>query len=99
MAPFYRLSVLLLFFISYQPSSAQNCFSTGINGTVINLPCGVSCTPLNFKVPHLKSTSDYNLVSIPYAPILPFASPSGTELTSLYIDDVYAPLVNLPFAY
>jgi hypothetical protein len=93
-----RLLPIILALFTVGRLSAQSCISTGVNGTVINLPCGVNCTPMNFKVPHLKSTSDYNIVSIPYNPF-PYITSTGTELTTLYQDDVYGPLTTLPFPF
>jgi hypothetical protein len=92
-----RLLPIILALFTVGRLSAQSCISTGVNGTVINLPCGVNCTPMNFKVPHLKSTSDYNIVSIPYNPF-PYITSTGTELTTLYQDDVYGPLTT-PFVF
>ncbi|MEO5945983.1 MAG: gliding motility-associated C-terminal domain-containing protein, partial [Chitinophagaceae bacterium] len=75
--------------------NAQGIF-TGINNTVINLPCTQPCTDLNFQVPHLKSDDDYQVVTIPYTPY-PYATATGNELSGLYIDDVYSSSIPLPF--
>jgi len=53
---------------------------------------------MKFQVPHLKSTSDYTIVSIPYNP-LPFVTPTGTVISEIYIDDVYGSLISLPFPF
>ncbi len=74
---------------------AQGNF-TGINKTVINLPCSQSCTNLNFQVPHLKSDDDYQVVSIPYTPYA-YTTGFGNELTALYADDKYSQAITLPF--
>lgn len=83
-----------VFFIS-STLTAQGIF-TGINNTVINLPCSQTCTDLNFQVPHLKSDDDYQVVSIPYTPY-PYTTSGGNELTALYADDRYSQAISLPF--
>ncbi len=89
------LSVLLLapFF-----ADAQSCFSTGNNNTTVNFPCGVSCSTVTVRVPHLKSTGDYALNSIPYSPF-PFFSASGSEDFGLYLDDRFSSTIPLPFNF
>ena len=77
---------------------SQNCISTGVNGSVINLSCSQVCSDLNFQVPHLKATTAYTLATIPYNPF-PYTSASGTELTLLYQDDEYSSVVNIPFNF
>jgi gliding motility-associated-like protein len=94
-----HLLAFIFFLFAFHQASAQNsCLSTGVNGTVINLPCGVNCAPMNFKVPHLKSTSAYTLTSIPYNP-LPYVTSSGIEDQSLYDDDRYSDKITLPFTF
>ena len=88
----------LVLLLSVHQLHAQSCIATGLNGTVINLPCGVNCAPLSFKVPHLKSTSDYSVLSVPYQPFS-YTSPTSTEITEVYIDDKYSNLINLPFSF
>ncbi|RYF88270.1 MAG: hypothetical protein EOO00_11445, partial [Chitinophagaceae bacterium] len=68
---------------------------TGLNDSVINLSCGQACASLKFKVPHLKTTEDYQVVSIPFKPY-PFTSPLGNAL-DLDIDDRYSDAITLPF--
>lgn len=75
--------------------SGQGIF-TGINNTVISLPCSQACTDLHFQVPHLKSDDDYEVISIPYTPY-PYTTAGGNELTALYADDLYSQAIPLPF--
>lgn len=79
-------------------ADAQNCFPTGIQGTTIDLLCNQVCSTLVFPVPHIKSSDDYTLVSVPYNPY-PYTTPTGTEDFALYADDEYSFLVNLPFTF
>ena len=78
--------------------NAQSCIPTNINGTTINLLCNQTCTTMVFQVPHLKSTDDYTVSSIPYA-AYPYFNASGTEITSIYIDDKFSGLINTAFPF
>src|SRR5690242_7308957 len=92
------LTLIILSLFTHENIQAQNCLNTGLNGTTISLPCNVNCTQLKMKVPHLKSTSDYTLVDIPYTPY-PYTTSTGTELTALYVDDVFSSSIPLPFSF
>jgi gliding motility-associated-like protein len=82
-----------------QRLGAQNTgFSTGLNNTVINLACNQNCVTQAFQIPHLKSTGDYVVTTIPYNPY-PYTTPAGTEDPSLYNDDRYSFLINIPFSF
>ena len=85
------------FFLTFQ-ASAQSCFPTNINGSVISLPCAQSCTDLHFQIPHIKGTSDYIVSSIPYA-AFPYNNPTGTPLTTTYVDDKFSPSVPISFPF
>ncbi|MBL7741570.1 MAG: gliding motility-associated C-terminal domain-containing protein [Chitinophagaceae bacterium] len=91
------IAVSGILFIS-GPLSAQSCFNTGLNGTVINLPCNQNCVNVPIRVPHLKMTTNYLVGSIPYTPYS-YTTPAGTEDPDLYDDDTYSNLVNLPFSF
>jgi gliding motility-associated-like protein len=77
---------------------AQSCIPTNINGSVINLACNQVCSTLVFQVPHIKSTSDYVLSSIPFNP-LPWTTPFGTQDLSLYCDDIYSTKFSMQFPF
>lgn len=65
----------------------------------ILLPCGVNCTPIALRVPHIKQTSDYLLQYIPYS-IQPLVSASGIELsTFLYDDDEFSEVIPVGFNF
>jgi gliding motility-associated-like protein len=95
---FYNCFFLLVSCICVQPVLSQAGFFTGLNGTTINVPCGNNCNNLLLKFPHLKSPSDYTLVSIPYTPSA-YTTPTGTELTALYADDRYSNLITMGFPF
>ena len=101
-----RFFLLTGFFVFLQDISvAQNCVitnlpsaATPLNGSVINLPCGQNCTNIKFQIPHVKQTSDYIVMSIPYNPY-PYLSVTGAEDPVLYADDQYSAIVNLPAGF
>ena len=65
-----RISAIVVFIIqfSFTGLSQANCISNNLNGTVINLACNQVCTDLVLPIPHLKSTDDYVVKSVPYTP-------------------------------
>ncbi|MET0466240.1 MAG: gliding motility-associated C-terminal domain-containing protein [Chitinophagaceae bacterium] len=73
---------------------AQENF-TGINDSVINLSCSQNCSSLKFRVPHLKSSDEYTLTSIPFRPYA-FTTPTGNAL-NLNQDDRFTDVIDLPF--
>ena len=93
----FFIAVTIFFFLPGQVS-AQNGFNTGLNGTVINLPCNQNCVTQAFKIPHLKSTSDYSINLIGYTPFT-YSTPTGNEITEVYADDQYSALINMPFSF
>ncbi len=96
----FLLFFLLLGAISVLPiqTEAQSTSFTNINGTVINLYCGQTCTNLSFLIPHLKSTEDYAVTSTPYQPFA-FIHPFATEDPALYDDDKFSFANTLPFSF
>ncbi|HEY6504022.1 MAG TPA: gliding motility-associated C-terminal domain-containing protein, partial [Chitinophagaceae bacterium] len=91
------IAVPVVLFLS-GPLSAQNCINTGLNGTVIDLPCNQNCVNVPVRIPHLKSTSDYTLNTIAYTPY-PYVTTGGAEDQNLYNDDRYSSLFDLPFSF
>lgn len=90
--------ILFLILLSVEGFAQIN---TGLNGTVINLPCGVNCTSLKVQVPHLKSTEDYSVVSIPYNPYPYVTSAPGLVYTPCpdQQDDKFFDTSFLPFNF
>lgn len=86
------------FFFLKNNSFAQNCIPTNINGAVINRSCTQLCAPVNFQIPHIKSTDDYTLVSVPYTPY-PYNTATGSEDAALYTDDQYSYAFPIPFFF
>jgi gliding motility-associated-like protein len=80
------------------PSRSQNCIPTNINNTTITLACNQTCRDIRFSIPHIKSTSDYSVATIPYNPY-PYVTATGTEDVAIYNDDKYSNLFSLPFNF
>lgn len=79
-------------------AAAQNCVPTGLNQTVITTPCTEVCRDLFFQVPDLRSSADYTIIRVPYAPY-EYITPGGTTDDRLYDDDTYSTVFNLPFPF
>ncbi len=78
---------------------AQNPVTTfTIPNRTINLPCGTPCTSISASVPHIKQTDDYLIARPGYVPFA-YTTATGTEMTSIYTDDVFSPLISLPFPF
>src|SRR5689334_10480122 len=93
-----RISLLLLSIFSLINDGLTQGGFTGLNGTVINLPCNQTCVTQAFQIPHLKTTSDYSVNTIPYRP-LDYVTTAGTEDPNLYNDDRFSQMFDLPFPF
>src|SRR5690606_26857544 len=76
----------------------QTGFNTGLNGAVIDLPCNENCINVPVRIPHLKSTEDYTVSHIDYAPYA-YVTPTGSEDSDIYDDDMYSNFISLPFPF
>ncbi len=92
------LLALLFVFIFDFAAIAQSGVPTNINGTIVDLGCTQTCTNLSFKIPHLKSTTDYYVNKIPYTPYQ-YVTAGGTEDLNLYDDDQFSDAIDLPFPF
>ncbi|HQV06704.1 MAG TPA: hypothetical protein PKW62_08095 [Chitinophagaceae bacterium] len=77
---------------------SQNCVPTGLNNSVITTPCTPICNDLTVQVPDLRSTTSYTVISIPYKPYA-FTTAGATTDPTLYADDAYSNIFNLPFPF
>ena len=98
MRSFLRVLTILTLVALQHRALSQTGVPTGLNGTIISLPCGVNCGQVKYKVPHLKASSDYTLTTTPFAP-LTYVTASGAEDPNLYNDDRYSSTVGLPFNF
>jgi hypothetical protein len=62
------------------------------------LPCGSNCGDVKVTKPLNKSTENYVVQSIPYAPF-PYTNSDGNELPVLYADDRYSASIDMPFDF
>ncbi|MCW3074026.1 MAG: hypothetical protein JWP69_1095 [Flaviaesturariibacter sp.] len=98
MGSLYKAFIAFLFLFSTANAWSQSsCIGSTLNGTTVNIPCTATCTPITFKVPHFKSSSDYTVKTIPYAPNA-YVTSGGNELSELYGDDEYSSEIDLPFS-
>ncbi len=95
-----RKSILLFASVIISLSSiAQNPASVfTIPNKNIVLPCGTNCTPISLSVPHIKQTNNYVITNPAYLPY-DYATPGGTVVTSIYIDDMWSQKIPFPFAF
>ena len=77
---------------------AQNCILTGLNHTSISSSCNQQCRDLTFQIPDISGSSTYTVVNIPYNPY-PYVTTGATEDPTLYNDDKYSAVFNLPFPF
>lgn len=91
------LTVLLL--LLTQPVLAQFPGCPDINAGIDQvLPCSQTCTNLTATPFHTGATTTYAVSSIPHAPPVAYNAAGGTAV-SVSTDDVWSPIVNLPFNF
>jgi gliding motility-associated-like protein len=95
MRRFYFL--LTTFLLSSFACLSQSCFN-GFAGNDTTTNCSNNCITFKTRVPQIKTSETYTVAPIPYAPFA-YATPGGTELSALYIDDVYSATIDLPFPF
>lgn len=88
---------LLAFFLFYDTTNAQSCFNVAA-GNDTSISCLQSCLDLKARIPDIKSTDDYQVVTIPYQPF-PFTNPGGILVDPSYQDDQFSPAITLPFTF
>jgi gliding motility-associated-like protein len=64
----------------------------------INLACGTPCTSFSVQVPHIKQTTGYVITNPSYVPF-PFTTPTGTEVTAIYVDDTWSAAITPGFPF
>ncbi|MBL7725670.1 MAG: gliding motility-associated C-terminal domain-containing protein [Chitinophagaceae bacterium] len=93
-----KLYLLLSGFIMGISAYSQNPATTfTIPNRNIQLPCGTSCTSISAQVPHIKQTTGYVITNPGYVPFA-YTTTGGTEVTAIYVDDTWSPVINLPFS-
>ena len=88
----------LAFFLSINTSlKAQSCFNVAA-GNDTTISCLQPCLDLKARIPDVKTTEDYQVVSIPYQPF-PFTNAGGILIDSPYVDDKWSSNIILPFTF
>ncbi|MEO7983761.1 MAG: gliding motility-associated C-terminal domain-containing protein [Bacteroidota bacterium] len=94
-----KIILFLLGWTAVLNSAAQNPATvfTIANRTII-LPCGTTCTSISAQVPHIKQSTDYVITNPAYVPFA-YTTTTGDEVTSVYTDDKFSPLIDIPFNF
>lgn len=98
--PAMRKFLLLLFIlvsITTVKLHAQSCFSVAA-GNDTTISCLQTCLDLKARIPDVRTTEDYQVVSIPYSPF-PYINATGIEFNPVYIDDEFSSVITLPFTF
>ncbi|MBK6381564.1 MAG: gliding motility-associated C-terminal domain-containing protein [Chitinophagaceae bacterium] len=88
---------LLAFFLFTHSAKSQSCFSVAA-GNDTTISCLQTCLDLKARIPDVRTTDDYQVVSIPYQPF-PFTNPGGILVDPSYQDDQFSPIITLPFTF
>ncbi len=78
-------------------SQAPGCPNVTVSATSNTVGCTTPCTTLSAGAFNIGQTTSYSVSSIPFAPPYPICGP-GTGV-SVNTDDVYSPVINLPFPF
>lgn len=94
-----RILCLLLSLFAFKSALSQAPGCPSITAPAdFTLPCTTPCTTLTAVPFHVGATTTYTVSSIPYAPVITPGSAGGT-MVSAGTDDVWSPLINLPFTF
>ena len=89
---------ILAFILSFNTTlKAQSCFNVAA-GNDTTISCLQLCLDLKARIPDVRTTDDYQVVSIPYQPF-PFTNAGGILVDPAYQDDKFSPTIVLPFTF
>ena len=88
---------LSLFFITTLKLSAQSCFNVSA-GNDTTISCLQDTINLKARIPDIRSTENYQVISIPYTPYL-YTTPGGTTDPFVDADDNFSDSFLLPFPF
>lgn len=90
-------SIFLIFFLFSFNAFAQGPGCPNVNaGEDVELDCDEPCTDLTATFLETGETTSYEVTSIPFDP--PFPATGGTPV-SVNTDDVWSPVIPLPFEF
>jgi len=87
----------LLIFSSGSYAQFPGCPDVNAGGDV-TLTCADPCVELNATAFHSGATNTYGVAAIPHTPPIAYNAPGGTPV-SVNTDDVWSPIINLPFTF
>ena len=95
--------ILLLFIFLLSCSltvnlQAQSCFGN-FAGPPVNLSCTQNCVPFSARIPEIRSTEDYTVVSIPYNPYPFVTAAPALSLACGNQDDKFFAASHIPFSF
>ena len=93
----FFLAGSLLFFLFISKLQAQSCFSVSA-GNDTTISCLQTCLDLHARIPDLRTSEDYRVVSIPYTPYA-YTTPFGTTDPLVNADDHFSDSFALPFPF
>jgi len=94
-----QLSLLLMGTTVSLPAFAQFPGCPDVNaGADQTLTCNQTCANLTATPFHAGATTSYTVGAIPHTPPLPYNQAGGTAV-SVGADDVFSPIINLPFNF
>ena len=91
------ICLIFCLLISPEDLSVQSCFNVAA-GNDTTISCLQACLDLHARVPDVRTTDDYQVVSIPYNPF-PFTNPGGIPVDPSYIADHISPTINSLFTF
>ena len=97
MKRFIQLSLIIIFFLFSNITKAQSCFNVAA-GNDTTISCTQQCLDLKARIPDIRSTETYSVVSIPYAPYA-YTTPGGTTDPLVDADDHFSAGFDLPFSF
>ena len=97
MMRFLLSGILTIFFLIPATVSAQSCFNVAA-GNDTTISCTQACLDLKARIPDVRTTDDYQVLQIPYAPF-PYINATGIEFNPIYQDDRYSSAITLPFTF
>jgi gliding motility-associated-like protein len=94
-----KILFTVLLFLSFTTFklSAQSCFNVSA-GNDTTISCLTNCLTLKARIPDVRTSETYQVVSIPYTPYL-YTTPGGTTDPGVDADDRYSDSFDLPFPF
>ena len=89
--------ILLLLSLATIKLSAQSCFNVSA-GNDTTLSCLTTCLTLKAKIPDIRTSETYQVISIPYKPY-DYITPGGTTDPGVNADDRFSDSFALPFPF